>query len=413
MATTELLSQPFSGQLGDYLIEQLTSSRYQTLNVVVAFAKNSGDLRLKKALERFRKNGSTVNAYVGIDLDGTSYEALTALLSLSDSLFVIHAESDQTFHPKIYDFSSDTEALVIVGSHNLTGGGLWTNVESSAIIHIDTDGTISVHDQVEEYLLQLRRRSCFCVRIENQSTIDKLLADGYVSKEVTGQIRRATAAKAKLSSSPSREVTFVQSLKAYIPDFTPSINEAHHSVRNVAGAPSTATRIGLENKSEGSQTLWIATGAMTGGSRNILDLSKRALVAHGDPSIIGFSLGEQGYMRGAVQFFGIDPADTEENRNITVNYNGTDFAGNSVIYPSGNGTWRLQIHGISSTGKKITSEFDPGYLAKKIITFTKINDGYFFMSVFSGEDLSEFVSVSLLVAYNGATKRCREFGIIL
>ena len=91
----ELMNQPFTGQLGDRLIELLDSTDFLTLNVAVAFAKNSGVLRIKDSLERFRERGGIVNAYVGVDLGGTSYEALTALLLLCDSLNVVHSETGQ------------------------------------------------------------------------------------------------------------------------------------------------------------------------------------------------------------------------------------------------------------------------------------------------------------------------------
>ena len=94
----ELMNQPFSGQLGDRILELLGSADYHTLNIAVAFAKNSGVLRIKDGLEKFRARGGTVNAYVGVDLGGTSYEALTALFLHTDSLNVVHSERDQTFH---------------------------------------------------------------------------------------------------------------------------------------------------------------------------------------------------------------------------------------------------------------------------------------------------------------------------
>lgn len=132
----ELMNQPFTGQLGNHLIELLNSQEYQTLNIVVAFAKNSGVLRIKESLENFRKHGGKVNVYVGVDLGGTSYEALTNLLLLTDTLSVVHAEEGQTFHSKIYQFLGAEDGLIIIGSHNLTGGGLWTNFETS--VHIQT-----------------------------------------------------------------------------------------------------------------------------------------------------------------------------------------------------------------------------------------------------------------------------------
>src|SRR5690606_26711518 len=137
----ELLNQPITGQLGDRLIESLESEDYQTLNIIVAFAKNSGVLRIKDSLERFRERGGIVNVYVGVDLGVTSYEALTALLLHTDSLNVVHSEKSQTFHTKIYHFLGKEKALIVVGSHNLTGGGLWTNFESSMLIPLDQSST--------------------------------------------------------------------------------------------------------------------------------------------------------------------------------------------------------------------------------------------------------------------------------
>ena len=78
----ELITQPFSGQLGNRLIELLHSEDYHTFNFAVAFAKNSGVLRIKNYLHDFRKRGGKVNAFVGVDLGGTSYEALTACYSV-------------------------------------------------------------------------------------------------------------------------------------------------------------------------------------------------------------------------------------------------------------------------------------------------------------------------------------------
>ncbi len=113
----ELMNQPFTGQLGNRLIELLDTSDYHTLNIVVAFAKNSGVLRLKDALERFRERGNKVNVYVGVDLGGTSYEALTTLLLHTDTLRVVHAEKGQTFHPEIYQFVGQNKGLMVVGSN--------------------------------------------------------------------------------------------------------------------------------------------------------------------------------------------------------------------------------------------------------------------------------------------------------
>lgn len=104
-----LINQPFDGQLGNILISKLQEG-YDCLTMIVAFAKNSGVLRLKPALEEFKTSGGIVNAFIGVDLQGTSYEALLNLLSLCDSLYVIHSEnSTTTFHTKLYLLEKDTE----------------------------------------------------------------------------------------------------------------------------------------------------------------------------------------------------------------------------------------------------------------------------------------------------------------
>ena len=97
-----IINQPFQGQLGDMLINELNNN-YLSFTIFSAFAKNSGVLRLKRALEEHRSRGGKVNAFIGIDLDGTSYEALLNLFPLCDNLFVIHSESlSTTYHSKIY-----------------------------------------------------------------------------------------------------------------------------------------------------------------------------------------------------------------------------------------------------------------------------------------------------------------------
>ena len=55
-----------------------------------AFAKNSGVLRLKDDLQAFRDRGGVIEAFVGLDAHGTSYEAVLNLFSLVDALYIVH-----------------------------------------------------------------------------------------------------------------------------------------------------------------------------------------------------------------------------------------------------------------------------------------------------------------------------------
>ena len=70
---------------------------------------------------------------VGIDAGGTSREVLEELLSWSvDVRIVKHRHPGHMFHPKIYLFEWTDRRVVIVGSNNLTDGGLFRNYEGAA-----------------------------------------------------------------------------------------------------------------------------------------------------------------------------------------------------------------------------------------------------------------------------------------
>ena len=407
----ELMNQPFTGQLGDRLIELLDSSEYDTLNIAVAFAKNSGVLRIKDALDRFRERGGKVNAYLGIDLGGTSYEALTVLLLNTDSLNVVHSEKSQTFHSKIYQFLGKKSGFVIVGSHNLTGGGLWTNFESSVHICLNQSCAIDagVSKELSDYFGALSSLNDGIMPIKSQAEIERLLQNGYVLKEVTQEVRLAK----ETGADGAQESLFGKGVPANLPRLKMS---EHDQVEAGAGAlPKTVSA----PQNDESQTIWFETRKMTGGSRNILDLSKKSLLERGDPTGTPFDRGEKKFMRGGVEFFGVNPDAVDQTKNISLNFEGVDYSGNTILYPDGenkNGTWRLQIKGVSSINEKITdvlrAKYNEGYLVEKVIAFTKIQDDYYSLSVFPEAEIDSFKEASIILARNGASRGARMIGLI-
>ena len=127
----DVIFQPYGGKLGKHLGEDLKSGKYNRFLFSVAYAKISGVDILYDQLLCFRASGGTVLASVGIDQKNTSYEALRAILGLSNDLFIFHNQSlASTFHPKVYIFIGDTTGKIYVGSNNLTNGGLYTNYEA-------------------------------------------------------------------------------------------------------------------------------------------------------------------------------------------------------------------------------------------------------------------------------------------
>lgn len=412
MSSIQLLSQPLGGQIGNYLKSCLENSKFDKLIIVVAFAKNSGVLRLKKSFEEFRKSGGVIEAYVGIDLDGTSYEALLSLLKVTNKLTVVHLESGQTFHPKIYSFSSDEECVLIVGSNNLTSGGLWTNIEASMVLTEENSVEVSeVQEDLACFIEQLENTSDICFEIKDEKDIDDLLNEGYVSKEAKTRIAR----NARIYREAGQTSRFAKKIEVDLPrveHFVMDIDEDQPqspiSIEPKDSVPSSLIE-------DSSSIIWFETRKMTGGSRNILDLSKTAVVIKGDPLTTQFSMGEDDLMEGGVRFFGIDPSNVSTEKDIVINYGGVDYEGNTIKYPEGecaNGTWRLQIKGRSENGTRITEALGSEYLVNKIITFTKIDDGYYFMAVFNAGDMEEFQEVSKIVAYNGSSRNARLLGLL-
>ena len=409
-----LISQPFDGQLGEIIRENLGSGEFDQLNVVVAFAKNSGVLRLREAFEDFRANGGKINLYVGIDMNVTSYEALANLLPVSNALRVVHDENGQTFHTKLFNFVGQDRSVLIVGSNNLTGGGLWTSYESS--IQLDLDLKNPKHAQmqgsVEKYLQTLSSLGQIVNLVEDKSFLEALLLNSYVEKEVKARVERRRTER----STNRRQTLFVVGERAKLPTL-PQPPRVTPPSQKAATTPLSSFS-GIEESED--PTLWLETRKMTGGSRNILDLSKTSLLRNGTVTGTPYAHEEPDFMRGAVEFFDVNPEDTSREKEIVVNFEGIDYWGNTIKFPTGknaNGTWRVQIKGVSTDGRKITSAFKEkakgGYfLPEKIVTFTRVESDYFYMSVFSAAELPEFLTASTVVAYNGRTNKAKLLGIL-
>lgn len=288
-----IINQPFEAQLGNILIDFLNSSEYNSFAFIVAFAKNSGVLRLKESFNQFRKKGGIISGHIGIDLGGSSYEAVTNLLTCTDSLSIVHFENDQTFHPKVYFFEGKKKSTLIVGSNNLTGGGLWTNCESSVLLE-QTKNNINSNSIIEEfkkYTDTINNLGKSCLNIDSQEKIEKMLEQGYLVREVEIALRQT-----RITTSVNKTTTpiFSKGIEVKIP----KIKKEKLIDINSDNTPD-ETSIFVPPKTE-LQSFWIESRAMTGGSRNILDLSKKSLLEKGDPSDTPFETDDKKYIRGAV-----------------------------------------------------------------------------------------------------------------
>ncbi|SRR6266478_4433646 len=135
----QFITQPFANvRLGELLLSHLGDPQWTEFRAAVAFVKRSGTQHIRQPLRNF-SDRAQVKISVGIDLYGTSLEGLIDLLEATPGgqIFVYRNNGPYTFHPKVYLFKSEHRADIIVGSGNLTGGGLFTNYEASLAASLD------------------------------------------------------------------------------------------------------------------------------------------------------------------------------------------------------------------------------------------------------------------------------------
>lgn len=133
------VGQPFEryGWAFDWLSGPLTRESGGTLRIAAAWVKRSGLARLQSEIGTFHDQGGTTSIIVGIDAGGATKQGLEMALETFDTVHIFHDPSSRTFHPKVYLLQIADYAQVLVGSNNLTAGGLFNNYEATLVCDLD------------------------------------------------------------------------------------------------------------------------------------------------------------------------------------------------------------------------------------------------------------------------------------
>ena len=129
----EFIAQP-GVRVGD-LIESGIAARGAPREFVVvsAFASLPTVLRFKPKVAAVKASGGEARMVLGVDLGGTSQEVIKEVASWAISVTIVkNRYFGVTFHPKIYLSRWEDGADIIVGSNNLTDGGLYRNYEAAS-----------------------------------------------------------------------------------------------------------------------------------------------------------------------------------------------------------------------------------------------------------------------------------------
>ena len=130
----------------NYPIGNVINHELQNANsarIAVAFLRYSGLKVIEDSLIYCLNNNSIVEIIAGLDFKNTDPQSIHYLIKLQKNVkgirFYCYGDSIEhktrvVFHPKIYLFSKGRETTGIIGSTNLTRGGLLTNFEVNVII---------------------------------------------------------------------------------------------------------------------------------------------------------------------------------------------------------------------------------------------------------------------------------------
>lgn len=118
--------------------------KYNNISFAVAWIKDN------KIYQKLLKNKDKIQfSTVGIDFAGTD---VNVLKDFQNSNKVKIYKGEYTFHPKIYVFYNRTKYKAIVGSANLTNGGMVNNNEC-AVLFTESNGILldNVLETLEDY----------------------------------------------------------------------------------------------------------------------------------------------------------------------------------------------------------------------------------------------------------------------
>ena len=187
MAKKEFILQGFTARThGDAVRELFQVDDIKRVVLSVAFVSESGVLQIERELSA---HGAQVVVFAGIRNDITSHQGLVRLHSIPrTALYTVDTGSRNViFHPKLYLVRGSSRARLVVGSANLTLGGLNNNIEAGMMLDFDLDDAAdtAVVDGIEATLAALPAEyPSHIAKIRVVPELDALLAGGRLIDEM-------------------------------------------------------------------------------------------------------------------------------------------------------------------------------------------------------------------------------------
>ena len=152
--------------------------------VSVAFVREAGLDAVEVAIKPLAPKAKF---FVGIRNDITSIQAVKRLLAMKVKLYAVDTGSRNIlFHPKLYFAANANQATVIIGSANLTFGGLHNNIEVSARVKLDLSNAADKKfsdDATNAFAEMLKNHPKHVFLIKDEKHADELFESGRLADE--------------------------------------------------------------------------------------------------------------------------------------------------------------------------------------------------------------------------------------
>ncbi|MBL0055081.1 MAG: phospholipase D family protein [Chitinophagaceae bacterium] len=391
---------------GNFIIDSFESENYSSFNAFVAFVSTGGLKNIIDEMLAFKEAGGEVKLYLGVNLNATSKEALEKLLENEIESYVVYSPNNIIYHPKIYAFEGNETTRAIIGSSNLTESGLFQNIEASICVDFesnDENGNEFLADIYDHFNAIINQEHPSC-QLLTQEVLEILIESNVVLPEAASRAKSNKINKEfgqKETKVNTRLLELFGKVKAKRPP--KGFRKTVVKKELIAEEETNEVNVVDETTELAAGSMWIETGLMTGGSRNILDLSKKGKL----DGVNKF---------GSVSYFGLDPENTNDTKDINVIFGGKTYISNHVFYAEGNSNWRIRLNGTTADGEKITIFSKPslgenGGFQNKILLFTRVDDTDFRLEILEQDEMQRLIENSSDWA-KGGSGNGRAYGII-
>jgi len=152
--------------------------------VSVAFVREPGLDAIEEAIKPL---ATRARFFIGIRNDITSIQAVKRLLAMKVELYAVDTGSRGIlFHPKLYLAANAMQATILIGSANLTFGGLHNNIEASSRVNLDLTDAADKKFRIEvidAFAAMLKAHPQHVFQIKDNQFADKLFESGRLADE--------------------------------------------------------------------------------------------------------------------------------------------------------------------------------------------------------------------------------------